>query len=601
MNFPISGTAIWQAFRKYFSPEAIAKKGGLMVRRFPISVGLLAALAGMLFLDAPTGEYKGLGLDAAIAARIYLFLAIGVAISIAATLWLEDVVNYTKQLLVTGAVMLLWGVYCVFLPVDEAGIAQRKILELWAIGAFSALAIFFICFLKRGRERAFWNFVLETFVPFGMATTFGVIIFVGLCGACFAMEALFDYDLGDNVMIYLATFCFVLFAPFYFMANIPDKANKYNDDIRQDKSSAILGLYILTPLAAIYAVILYAYLFKIIITWELPQGLVSWLVSVLACCGLMIITLLFPMRQLGKNEAVNILSRWFGVIILPLLMLMSVGIFRRLSDYGITVARLYLLLVNLWFYGIYAYIFITKAQRIKWILISAATIFLLTSIGPWSISNVTRHALTAEVKKALSETKIPGPVKIEREYAYTRTLDDKESLTKIQSKIHYLYTTYGKESVAQFFDPDADPAKKDSVLAEILEPPKDIKIPFRYFNGHVNNVYSTNKYNSFVNVSYNSGVRDRTIAFDFDKGHIIINVTENRRKFNVPIRKMVMQLVEMGDPNNRTERWFSGGGIDNIYQGDGYLILISAIEGSYNETQDEITVKSFSGYLFYDK
>jgi hypothetical protein len=590
-----------QSLKKFFSIGSITQKSVLLLTRFPVSVTLLLLLACVLFL---------VSIDGAVDERFIIFLSIGATISIAATLWLEDVVNYKKQLLITGAATLLWGVYCIFLPADESGIAKGKILELWAIAVFSASAILFICFLKRDRETVFWNFVWETLIQFGAAIAFGVIILIGLFCASLAMEVLFDYDFDDKTNIRLVTFCFVLFTPFYFLANIPDKTAKYNEDIRQDKTSAILGLYILTPLAAIYAVILYLYLFKIIFTWELPQGLVSWLVSALACCGLMIITLLYPTRQLGKNSTVNFLSRWFGIIILPLIVLMSIGISRRLSDYGVTVARLYLLLANLWFYGIYAYIFITKAQRIKWILISAAAIFLLTSIGPWNIRNVTKHILTAEVKKALGEEKIPGPVvKVARKYAYARTIDDEDSLAKIQSKIYYLHTAYGEKSVEQFFNPDAKPADKDSVQ----EKTKDIKKSFIYDSWEINHIYYTNEFNSFVRVAYTRN--DKNIAFDFDKYQMTITVIPDSRKFYIPIRKIALKLIELeliemheSDPNYRVERHIRDNvkrriqdNKEHIFEGAGYIVIINTLIGYYDETNDEITVHTFHGYLFYDR
>ncbi|WP_461252226.1 DUF4153 domain-containing protein, partial [Treponema sp. R8-4-B8] len=121
---------------------------------------------------------------------------------------------------------------------------------------------------------------------------------------------------------------------------------------------------------------LYVYLFKIIAAWELPKGLVSWLVSSLACVGFLTTWILYPARMEGKNKTVVYMSRGFGLIMLPLLALMTVGIFRRVDDYGITVLRGYLIVINIWLYGVCVYQFITKARRVKWIIISYAVFCL---------------------------------------------------------------------------------------------------------------------------------------------------------------------------------------------------------------------------------
>jgi hypothetical protein len=69
-------------------------------------------------------------------------------------------------------------------------------------------------------------------------------------------------------------------------------------------------------------------------------------------------------------------------------MLMTVGIARRVSDYGWTPNRCYILLLNLWFYGVYAWQFVVRGRRVKWIAISAVVVALVSSVGPWSLARV---------------------------------------------------------------------------------------------------------------------------------------------------------------------------------------------------------------------
>ncbi len=305
---------------------------------------------------------------------------------------------------------MLWGIYCSFFPNkgewDDGQNNIEKLIELIVFSVTAFLSIFFISFLKKNSDRSFWDFTTKTFFQLALACVFGGVLFGGFSLAFFAAGELFNVDFSERAFAYLAVCCFVLFSPIYFFANIPDKAGKHSNEIAYNKVQKILALYIFTPILAVYAAILYAYLFKIIVTWQLPNGLVSWLVSMLSLGGLLVITFLFPVREQNESKAVAFLSRWFGVLILPLLVLMSVGIFRRIGDYGITINRFYVLLLNLWFYGIYVYLFISKAKHIKWILISPVLVALVFSFGFWSAANITKSMLTSEVRsKPLFERK----------------------------------------------------------------------------------------------------------------------------------------------------------------------------------------------------
>ena len=79
------------------------------------------------------------------------------------------------------------------------------------------------------------------------------------------------------------------------------------------------------------------------------------------------------------------------IAILPLLVLMTIGIARRFNDYGITLNRLYLLTLNIWFYIVCIGLFVLRARRIQWIAVSFAGIFLLTSVLPVNYARLTHR------------------------------------------------------------------------------------------------------------------------------------------------------------------------------------------------------------------
>jgi hypothetical protein len=606
-----------QSLKNFFSIDSIIQKSVLLARRFPVSVLLLVILATWMFIDISNiwGKFSDIIDENFLPSyRLYIFLTVGIVISITVTLWLEDVVGYIRRYLITAGIMLLWGAYCTFLlPGSDYDIENatftleyiiNRALEICAIFTISYLAMFFICFLKREKDRDFWNFSTRIYFQQTSALVFGCIVYIGLAGAFLAVYALFGIALGGHIMYaYIAIFCFALFAPLYFLANVPDQTAKYDDVVRPNKTFKVFGLYVLTPLAVIYAVILYCYLFTIIVSWELPKGLVCWLVSALACSGLSIITLLYPVRILEKNKFANFLSRWLGVIILPLIVLMSIGIFRRISDYGITILRLYALLINFWFYGIYAHIFITKAMRIKWIHISIAAVILLTFIGPLNVPGVTKYMLTAEVAKYLDGQKIPRGKRHSkhsdiRAAIEKMTLADDETKEKVISKIVYLRDIYGIESVERFFI-DIIEADDGPDIEETPAKPEKPN-PEKYFeygsaNKLVNDAHQANGFNNFVHIDYSATYRSHNKYIDCRErnGQLIINITNRdgiKQEISFPIRETVIDLVEKHDEKAR-----------HGLQGDGCTLFINRITGKYNTATGSISVLNLNGYLFYNK
>ena len=108
------------------------------------------------------------------------------------------------------------------------------------------------------------------------------------------------------------------------------------------------GLFV--PLQAAYLITLYFYLLRILFTWELPSGGVVWLVTTMMIGMLFITALVYPLLLQDNKPFDKKLVRWLALLALPLLALMTVSIFRRISDYGFTVARAYVLLFNIWCY-----------------------------------------------------------------------------------------------------------------------------------------------------------------------------------------------------------------------------------------------------------
>lgn len=554
----------------FFSVDTMAEKLLLLLKRFPVTLLSVIGLAVLFFIGI-NNSYDDVSYE------LWFFFSIGAFISVTVTLFVEDFFSEWKTCGFSLLALLLWGAYCFLLPEKIDDVHINKGIELFVIGATAFLAMLFISFLKKNSDRAFWNFATYTLSQMVLACFFGLILFGGLSLALFAIDSLFDSSIPDKVYANLAVACFVLFAPIYFLANVPGKGEKHNNEIFYAKTQKILALYILTPVLVVYAVILYAYLFKIVVAWELPNGWVSWLVSALGLGGLLVIALLYPIREHENNKVATFIFRWLGVLILPLLVLMTIGISRRIGDYGITINRGYILILNLWFYGIYAYLFFTQSRHIKWILISPVVLAFLSSISVWSIANVTKNSLTKEVHALLSD-------KVSSEDAKLKLAGmAEEERQRVKSALEYLYDYYGKESVQVFF---ADSIANNSwALFKELGLDyisKEIAGERILYYANSDKTWNVECYNTFTEINY----------YEFEEANDTVKIPVGNHVFEIPAREIALEYLSADKKIQDEKDW--------TIRGENYTLLISFFDGSYYATKDSISITRLGGYLLYN-
>ena len=198
---------------------------------------------------------------------------------------------------------------------------------------------------------------------------------------------------------------------------------------------------------------LYVYAVRILTQWELPNGWVSWLVITLMAGCIAIEMGLYPSRVKNRKPTDERIARWLPALILPLLVLMSVGIGRRFLDYGITLNRLYLATLNAWFYFVCIGLIAGKAKRISWIPISFSIIFLLTSVLPVNYASITRDTLRREVKELMTQSGLDTLPLDDAQYrAWLKSLP--EGGEQANEKLYYLSEIFGEESFADLVNKD---------------------------------------------------------------------------------------------------------------------------------------------------
>ena len=573
---------------KKFSFKSWIEKIQLVALRFPFTLFFVVGFTFFLLIQInQSGNNQQ--------ERNWTFFSLGILLSLSVTLLSERLKNlYQIGLNLLSIILLLF--YCYLLPENFHPV---HIYQAISIGIVLFLTAFFVSFFKKGNDIPFWEFSKESIIQLIITVLFAQILMAGLSLAVLSLKELFKINIDDKVYGDLAVISYVLFGGIYFLANIPDKTEKYKQIYNFNKFLKVLGLYILLPILAIYCLILYVYLVQILANWQLPNGYVSMLVSVLGLGGFITMLILYPLR-LEKNKIAVLLSKYFPVLLLPLLVLMSVGIFRRLGDYGMTINRLYILILNVWLYGISIYLFISKANHLKWIIVSFAAVLLVTSVGPWSVYHITKRTMIKEIAQLLSESKLLKDGKVIDNQEKIIHLDPKVS-DQLAEDIKYMATNYRVEKLQPFFSQSIK-NKTWSELNKILGI-NNIPIKDTHFNAWFERkgsaALNTEQYKSFFYLPSFGDQKNDTILINNQLTIILKNSnlllsSENSEftQFEIPLKPKLKEIIK----TQKTRGSFT---IDEMtITSDNYKLLINSVSGNYFAHNDSIHINNCDALLF---
>lgn len=183
-----------------------------------------------------------------------------------------------------------------------------------------------------------------------------------------------------------------MFTTIFFLAGVPADIQALDEDKSYPKGLKIFTQYVLIPLSTVYVIILLAYEIKILVEWKLPKGLVSNLILGYAVFGILSLLLVYPIREQNENKWLKTYSRSFYFLLIPLLALLFVAVGTRVSSYGVTEFRYFLIVLAIWLLGISLYFLLFKKQNIKVIPISLALLTLLSIYGPQSAFTVSMYS-----------------------------------------------------------------------------------------------------------------------------------------------------------------------------------------------------------------
>ena len=315
------------------------------------------------------------------------------------------------------------------------------------------LSIFIAPFFKQKDENGFWVFLMRNAKAAVVAIAISVVLLIAIDGLLFGFFNLFDIKVSARPFVYSAIISSCTIFPILFFSGIPSIDDCLQETPALNKFQTSTNKFIFLPVVSLYILLLYAYIAKIIIQWEIPKGMVSYLVSASMLLMLLRVTLMLPERINPKQSFESKLLKILPAACIPLVILMSVGIIRRISDYGISEDRYYIAAINIFYYIVIAILLIDKIKcKSRVIAIVFCSMFLILTNGPLSAINVTHRVWIGSIKAALAEqgfSEFPlGMESTEKFYNNLTSKDDPKD-NVIASRLKVLNSRHDKE-LAQY-------------------------------------------------------------------------------------------------------------------------------------------------------
>ena len=278
----------------------------------------------------------------------------------------------------------------------------------------SHLLVSFIPFIFSSQINGFWNYNKILFTRIFTSALYSGFLFAGLALALISMKLLFEIKIHEQLYFEIFVVIGGLFNTWFFLSGIPEDFDNLDEIVEYPKGLKIFSQYILLSLLVLYLLILYVYGAKILISWDWPKGIVSYLIICISILGVLTFLLLYPYGNQKGNEWIKKVSKSFYVILIPLLVILFIAILMRIDDYGITIKRYVVFFLGIWLCVVCVYTIIGKTN-IKFIPVSLAIMLMLISFGPWGMFSVSEHYQVKRLKAILEKAAILKDGKIQNE------------------------------------------------------------------------------------------------------------------------------------------------------------------------------------------
>ncbi|MDI9338869.1 MAG: DUF4153 domain-containing protein [Alphaproteobacteria bacterium] len=316
-----------------------------------------------------------------------------------------------------------------------------------------------------------WNYNKVLLINFIFSVIVSFIISSGLNFGLIATKLLLDFNYNPKLHAELVIVVFSIMNTLLFLSKIPEKFFNEGNTPLVSKGFYNVFRFVLMPLLGLYVLILVAYIFKIMIEWQLPQGIVAYLILGISIFGIICFLLVYPFVLENDYQWIKKVQKYYYILLLPLILLLFIAIQLRINQYGITINRYIIFALGVWLFMVVCAALL-KWRLIKMIPVSFMIISVLSCIGPWGmftlseVSQVKRLQTILESSNMLVNHKLTSEVKLDFKNNDAKGLDslkdiNDDKLSRLDrlealSIIKYLAEFHGFKKIQPWFRQNLD-------------------------------------------------------------------------------------------------------------------------------------------------
>ncbi|MDX1671920.1 MAG: DUF4153 domain-containing protein [Balneolaceae bacterium] len=415
------------------------------LRRFPFTLlsAAVATFSAIYLVEVePSTDWDFLG-------KLIMVSILGISLLTAAVLS-EEKLKWAggRPLLAQGIGVLLLVIYYFTLPGELENAVEKPFIRYALFFIGTHLLVSLGPYIGQAELNGFWQYNKTLFLRILTAVLYSAVLFIGLSVALLSIDHLLGFEIDEKRYMQLWLFIVGIFNTWFFLAGLPQNLDTLNHIDDYPKGLKIFTQYVMMPLVIIYLLILYVYTAQIIFNWEWPVGWVANLVLSFSIVGILSLLLLYPIRERIENAWIKTFSRRYYLALLPLVILLLLAIWRRLSEYGFTENRYFVLVAGLWLGGMAIYFSISDGKNIKLIPGSLCIIVFLISFGPWGAFNVAESSQINRLEEMLKDREIL----VDGQIQPTDRSVPVETESEVSAVVRYLRQHHGYDRIEPWFD-----------------------------------------------------------------------------------------------------------------------------------------------------
>jgi hypothetical protein len=348
-------------------------------------------------------------------------------------------------------------------------------------------------------NKSMWGHVQQIFNGLASAFIFGLAVQIGLSIALGAIDALWGIDIDGWLYGAIGVFAFNFVSYMQLVGSIKSTEEAAIDK-PLNKATRVFAKYILLPLTAIYTVILYPYIAKVLITGDWTPNMITGLTYAFLMLTYSTVYILFFDKTHFLRAS---LIRLLPALSIPVILIQIYGFWIRIDAYGFTVNRTELLIFALFALVLGLYFTISKKTKLLAIpimFVSFALIATPISFALGKSSQIQRHVELLDTY-GLVEDGVIAPSDEQMYLSYEKT-------NEIEEGVEYLLSYHGINTFEDIL--------KSSEYKE-LESLNNGSSNYFLSSQYVSNLNINEKYSDFYSAS-----RER-YRYTMSEGHVYVN------------------------------------------------------------------------------